>query len=116
LVDRAGKQWLIDLNPRINGGTPLCLLQQHLSRDRQLHHATVVLELTFGGSPAAFTAAFQTQLHRGQIIVVNLTSWKDTETLKDRQSCVVICAAGTEEQMESIVDEIKDYCKVTVAR
>lgn len=83
--------------------------------DRQLHYATVILESTFGGSQAAFAAEFQTRLHRGQVIVVNLTSWKDTETLKDRHSCVIICAAGTEEEMESIVDEIKDYCKLTVA-
>ncbi|KAF3014064.1 hypothetical protein E8E14_012234 [Neopestalotiopsis sp. 37M] len=110
LIDRAGKQWLIDLNPRINGGTPLCLMNQHLSVKRHLHHATLIVAVQFVGSPAKFSAAIESQLHQGYIIILSLTTSQDAITGKDRHTCMVICAGKTADHLEAVIGELYDNC------
>lgn len=85
-------------------------MQQHLSAQRHLNYATLLLAVYFVGSPAKFAAAFKGRLFQAQLIVLSITTSRDFETGLEKHKCVVICAGKTEQQMVTVMNEVYAYC------
>lgn len=68
VVDEAGKQWVVDLNPRFTGSMPICLMSNQFWKDRGLPLAEFAA-FKYGGAVVSIYSRLGHMVYSGQIIV-----------------------------------------------
>lgn len=68
VVDRAGGQWVVDLNARFTGSMPICLMSGHFWRERGLPLAQFAA-VEYGGEVDDIYDRLQPLLRTGQVVV-----------------------------------------------
>lgn len=82
VVDRAGGQWVVDLNARFTGSMPICLMSRHFWRDRGLPLAKFGA-FGYAGPVDAIYERLQPLIYHGQVIVTATAVIYDGDNMAD---------------------------------
>lgn len=73
VIDKDGKQWVVDLNPRFTGSMPLCLLSDHFYQRLGLPYAQFG-SFQYGGETGDLYDLLSQMINSGQIVLIAATS------------------------------------------
>jgi hypothetical protein len=111
LEDRNEKMWVIDLNPRVNGSTPMCLLSKHMmSINRPL--MSYLGEIKFKGmDPDNVLDSLSEFFYQSSVVLLGLANLEDEKST----SCFVMISGRDMDdlaQVEKTVRNISDNFKL----
>jgi hypothetical protein len=82
VVDRAGAQYVVDLNARFTGSMPICFMSQHFWRDRSLPLAKFGA-FGYAGDVDSIYERLQPLIYHGQVIVTATASIYEGDNMAD---------------------------------
>lgn len=105
MTDQDGKHLAIDPNARVSGTTPLGLIKNHLSLQRNLQEAAIFFPLFLSCTRDEFERAFDKEHQEGALII---TGW-----CHDRQGkysvTSIILAAETRDRLSEFINRVYVY-------
>jgi hypothetical protein len=101
VVDGKGDQWVVDLNARFTGSSPICLMSNHFWKERGLKLAEFAA-VTYGGEVDDIYELLQPYTGTGQVVVTATAAIGEGENMAD-----VVWGGKDREELMAVGEAIK---------